>query len=395
MDPESALSGASPETSPPANAHGVQQPDRLDAYQHAVADAGAVAFVLTSEPAVQHAFGVRLYSQRLIPQRPVACVVTADGRRAIVCCEVEADQMRAEHPDSDIIPFREFGDDPWVHVARAVASSGRVIVEGSMPAPWVSALEDQLGAGTIVANDAAIGRPREHKTTAELDVFAASCAAAERALAAGALMVAPGVTERAVAHRIITSFVSELPGRVSEITAMAIAPEHNRSMHHVPSLMEFGTPGLVRLGVIGRVDGYWLIITRMMLLGVDSAGEEAYARYLSVYESGIGALQPGARCADVYEHCRQAAADHGFALTTLKVAHGTGLDFREAPIVSPHSADRLEPGNVLAYDYGLEAADGTVLHVEDRVAIGPSGPRRISAAWDLADLRSAAEGVLA
>ena len=71
---------------------------RSEAYAAVLERAGADAFVLTSEPAVQHACGVRLYTHRLIPQRPIVCVVCPPGPPVAVVCVLEEDQLAAEHP---------------------------------------------------------------------------------------------------------------------------------------------------------------------------------------------------------------------------------------------------------------------------------------------------------
>src|SRR3990172_7548620 len=158
-------------------------------------------------------------------------------------------------------------------------------------------------------------------------------------------------------------------------------------MHHASGDDLLPESGPVRLGVLARVDGYWVLITRMLALGEDVGFEEAYARYLGVYEAGMSELAPGAEPAELYERCRARAAAAGFELTTLKIGHGTGLDFRERPWLSPYDHLPLAPGMVLAYDYGLESEAGHVLHVEDRVLVTEEGPRRLSDRWDLADLR--------
>jgi Xaa-Pro aminopeptidase len=165
-------------------------------------------------------------------------------------------------------------------------------------------------------------------------------------------------------------------------------------MHHLSGDDVLPGRGPVRLGIVGRVHGYWVLITRMLVLGDDPAFEEAYARYLAVYEDGLAALVPGARSRELFERCRERAAADGFELTTLKIGHGTGLDFRERPWLAPFEDMPLSPGMVLAYDYGLDAEDGTVLHLEDRVLVTDGAPRRLSGGWDLADLREGFRGIL-
>ncbi len=361
---------------------------RVEAYEGVLEQAGADAFVLTSEPAVQHACGVRLYTHRLIPQRPIVCVVAPPGPPVAVVCVLEEDQLAAEHPGLAVRPFREFGDDPWEKVAGVLAErgAGRVVVEDAMPAAWLAALHERLpGANLVVSYDLPL-EPRLVKDEAEQALLAEASRVAERALAAGAEACVAGRSEREVADRIAARFQELVPG-AGEVRGTCIAPQNNRSMHHTSGDDLLPQSGPVRLGVVARVDGYWMLITRMLVLGEDPDFEEAYARYLRVYEETMAELVAGADPADVYERCRERAAAAGFELTTLKIGHGTGLDFRERPWIAPFDDLALAPGMVLAYDYGLESEAEYVLHVEDRVLVTEEGPKRLSDGWRLADLR--------
>ena len=211
---------------------------RLDRYAAALQRHGASAIVLTSEPGVQHACGVRLFTQRLIPQRPVACVVTAAGDVHVVCCVLEVDQLAEEHPELPLHGFAEFGEDPWAIVAGLVGP-GRVHVEETMPAPWERGLASQLGEGAVLASDAISCELRAAKDAAEHALFAEACAVGERAIAAGAAAVHPGATEYDVAEVIESGLRDGLGSRLSEFSAMVIAPQHNRSMHHLASDTRF------------------------------------------------------------------------------------------------------------------------------------------------------------
>jgi Xaa-Pro aminopeptidase len=132
----------------------------------------------------------------------------------------------------------------------------------------------------------------------------------------------------------------------------------------------------------------------MLILGDDGGLLEAYRRYVEVYEASMAELRPGASCAELYERCRVRAAAAGFELTTLKTGHGTGLDFRERPWISPAEDAVLEPGMILAFDYGLDTDEGHVLHIEDRVAVTDGDPERLSGGWDLRDPRAGFAGLL-
>jgi Xaa-Pro aminopeptidase len=370
--------------------------DRVARYHELLAEEGAGGLVLTSEPAVQHASGVHLYTQRLIPQRPVALVLTPGRAPRMVCCVLELDQVAAERPELEIDAFPEFGVDPWESVARILSArpDGDVLVEDTMPVAWCEQLRGHLGDRRVRVSADVSTRARAIKDGAEHQRFREASDAADRALAAGAAAVAPGVSEHEVAERIVATFQRLLPGRTSEVSAMSIAQRNNRAMHHLPTADTFTDSGPVRLGIVGRVDGYWIIITRMLILGDDAGLLDAYRRYVEVYEASMAELRPGASCAELYERCRVRAAAAGFELTTLKTGHGTGLDFRERPWISPAEDAVLEPGMILAFDYGLDTEDGHVLHIEDRVAVTDGAPERLSGGWDLRDPRTGFAGLL-
>lgn len=370
--------------------------DRVARYHELLLREGAGGLVLTSEPALLHASGVHLYTQRLIPQRPVALVFTPGRAPRMVCCVLELDQVTAEHPDLEIEAFPEFGVDPWRVVARLLGAhgDGHVVVEDTMPVAWCEALREHLGDRRVRVSEGLPMRARMIKDAAEHQRFAEASEAADRALAAGAAAVAPGMTEHEVAEHIVGTFQRLLRERTSEVSAMSIAQRNNRAMHHLPTSDTFSDAGPVRLGIVGRVDGYWIIITRMLILGDDARLLDAYRRYVEVYEASMAELRAGASCAELYERCRDRAASAGFELTTLKTGHGTGLDFRERPWISPAEDGALEPGMILAFDYGLHVEDGSVLHIEDRVAVTDGDPRRLSGGWDLRDPRQGFAGLL-
>src|SRR5688500_17498469 len=105
---------------------------RLLRYAEVLDRAGADAFALTSEAAVMHASGVRLYTQRLIPQRPVVCVLAPPASPAMVVCALEEEQLISEHGELEMRTYQEFGDDPWAAAVDVLPPRARVVVEDTM-----------------------------------------------------------------------------------------------------------------------------------------------------------------------------------------------------------------------------------------------------------------------
>jgi Xaa-Pro aminopeptidase len=367
---------------------------RCERYATALESAGADAFVLTSEPALQHAVGVRLYSQRLIPQRPVACIVSPPARPICVCVEYEVGQLGLEAPDLELRPFGELSGDPWQLVADALQEFGarRVLVEDTFLAAWLAALQERFAGDLGVSYESSVA-PRTLKDVQEIETIREASRGAEVALAQGAALLRPGCSEADVARTIAISFFERFGDRAGEVTGICTAPQNNRAMHHRAGPAAMPENGPVRVGLVGRLDGYWVLLTRMLMLGEDERFERAYARYADCYEENLASLRPGKPCSELYAAANARLAEAGMDLTSEKIGHGTGLDFRELPWVAAGDSSTLQPGTVLAYDYGADL-DDYMLHVEDRVLVDSDGPHRLSDGWDLRNVRDGYRALL-
>jgi Xaa-Pro aminopeptidase len=114
---------------------------------------------------------------------------------------------------------------------------------------------------------------------------------------------------------------------------------------------------------------------------------DSYARFADIYHSTLEQLKPGVRACDVYAACLRHVERHGMRLISEKVGHGTGLAFREPPILQATDYRVLQPDMVLAYDYLVLDQYGTPFHIEDRVLVTEKGPVLLS---DVIDTRSLA-----
>lgn len=339
--------------------------------------------VLVTEPAVLHASGVALFTQRLIPQRPVALIVPRAGDPIVLACVLEEAQLRADHPELPVATYPEFGVDPWKVAASVLPlGSDRVLVEDEFPLAWADGLRAALPDTRVERSYPLTTEPRRIKTAAEIEFLRELSRAADAALVAGARATRPGVSEAAIAGVIAAAFTAPYGARATDVSASCITPVNSRNMHHHPGDDPIPERGLVRLLVVGRVDGYWIIIARMLVVGDDPVARAWYARYAALYDDVLRRLEAGRRGTDIYSDAVARVAAEGLRLETLKVGHGTGLDFRELPWLAPGRSDILEPGQVLAYDYGLETPEGLVLHIEDRVLVTEDGPVVLSDVWD-------------
>ena len=209
----------------------------------------------------------------------------------MVCCVLETPQLRAEHPALASPEFAEFGQDPWRIFAGLLGDSGTVHVESTMGVEWADALRGHLGSESIVISDTIPFLARARKDEFEQALLREASTTAERAIAAGASVVQAGVDEQTVADAIRTQFESDLAGRATEVSPIVIGSQNHRAMHHVPSTDTLPAHGPVRLGILGRVDGYWVLLIRMMVVGHADQFERDYEIYLRIYEDTLAGLR--------------------------------------------------------------------------------------------------------
>jgi Xaa-Pro aminopeptidase len=350
---------------------------------------GAAAAVLASAPGVQHATGVRMYSQAIIPERPVVAVIGTD-RTALAVWEWDAPQVEMEQPDLELATFPEFGASPWSTVAalvESVAAPGRrVVVEEACPAPAVRALE---ASGLDVVIDIGFEgfmAARSVKDDAEIELATRAANAADASIADLAARPLGGSTERAVANEIAAGFREQMSGDI-EAAGIVVGSAHLRATHHLASddpLM----PGAVRLGLMARVDGMWSLLTRMGWAGDGASAADFaadYAAYIDAHTAGWQAMRPGVAAGEIYALVRDRLTRYGLRLRSPKVGHGTGLSFREAPVLRPDDTTPLPADSIYAFDFAVyqdSTRSGAFIHVEDRILLTANGPVRLSDVTD-------------
>jgi Xaa-Pro aminopeptidase len=363
---------------------------RRPRYEALLAARGLEAVLLTTPESVQHATGVRFYAQELIPERPVAAVVVR-GRTELVCWEWEHHQVAAQAPGLPLVGFPEFGVDHWRVVAETV-----VRMAGSRPHVLVEALCPWAAVEALRAGNAAVERDegfagifalRNPKDADEVVLLSSAARAADEAIRNEAALVTPERTERDVAQAIFARFASAVPA-LAQGSGMCSGIGHNLSNHHLASGDPVGR-GVTRLGLQARVDGHWMVLTRMGLpasSSPDPAFDDDYARYIDAWQSGLERLRPGVAAGEAYAAVRDRLAALGLAIRSQKVGHATGLTFREPPVLRADDHTPLEPGTVLAFDFAIRpesTRSGRFIHVEDRVLVTEGAPRRLSDATDV------------
>ncbi len=361
---------------------------RTQKYRERLESLGVDAAVLSSDASIRHLTGVHLYTQNLIPERPIVAVL-GDAGTSLVCCTYETSQVERQAPHLIVRPFAELVDDPWRIVAdelrRMFARPPRVLIETTCPHACAIQLAAS-GCSVIIDSDQQLAALRTIKEPAEIALMRELSQAADHAVNSACEIRLPQASEAAVAEHIASTF-RRLMQRYDGVQGLCVNRRNNGLNHHAYSLEGLGE-GPIRLGVKGRSEGFWILLTRMALGHRDAAFMADYAAYLSAYMAGIAEIAAGAPANAPYKAVGSRLAQAGLVMRSKKVGHGTGLGFREPPVLEPRNDSPLESGTVLAYDFSIEPAStrsGLLLHIEDRLLVTDSGAERLSSISDLAE----------
>jgi Xaa-Pro aminopeptidase len=126
-------------------------------------------------------------------------------------------------------------------------------------------------------------------------------------------------------------------------------------------------------GIILR--GYCSDMTRTVYLGKPSPAErKAYEAVLEAQENAVGAVAPGASCAEVDEAARSILRREGLGEAfSHSTGHGVGLEIHEPPRVGAGQSTRLVPGMVVTIEPGVYLAGQFGIRIEDMVAVTQGG----------------------
>jgi len=223
-----------------------------------------------------------------------------------------------------------------------------------------------------------VERLREIKDPAEVETIRRSLALAEEILEAVSREIRPGVTEKALAARII-----EMAYRVAEGTSFPpiVASGANAAKPHAePAEKELraGEPLIIDMGVKWR--GYCSDITRTFCVGeADARFKEVYSLVLKAKEaaekllaSGVPARVPDQAAREVF---KEAGVEKHY---WHSLGHGVGLAIHEPPSLSFRSRKKLRAGQVVTVEPGLYFPGWGGVRLEDMVVLKEDGFERLN-----------------
>ncbi|NNE74333.1 MAG: aminopeptidase P family protein [Acidimicrobiales bacterium] len=228
----------------------------------------------------------------------------------------------------------------------------------------------------VVATSGLVEALREVKDANELAAIERAVACADHALAETMGLLAPGRTEREVAHALDAAMRAHGATGPGYETIVAAGP--NAALPHArPTDRALAEGDLVVIDVGALVDGYRSDMTRTFVIGSATPTQERMLDVVTEAQAaGVARVAPGVPTAEVDAACRSVIADAGWGdAFSHGTGHGVGLAIHEAPAVGERAAATLQPGHVITVEPGVYLPEHGGVRVEDLVLVTDDGHR--------------------
>jgi Xaa-Pro aminopeptidase len=306
-----------------------------------------------------------------------ALLVFADGEDAVLATDGRYRTQAAQQaPDLEVAIERACGR--YLAGRAASANVHRVGFESNIvTVDGYDALAGAAGNTTeLVRASQAVEALREIKDAGEVALLRLACEAADAALAdlieSGGLR--PGRTEREVGRQLEALMLDHGADGVSFETIVA-SGSNSAIPHHRPTEAVLAAGDFVKIDFGALVGGYHSDMTRTFVLGKAADWQlEIYELVSAAQRAGRGALEAGARLADVDAAARGVIVDAGHGEHFGHgLGHGVGLQIHEAPGINATAAGTLRAGSVVTVEPGVYLPDRGGVRLEDTLVVADTG----------------------
>jgi Xaa-Pro dipeptidase len=296
---------------------------------------------------------------------------------------VVAYHLHGEAPERCVVVDEtDDGEEKFGGAVRSLGPLARIGIGARTWGETVLGLQQAAPDTQLVNATPVVNELRRVKSELELDLMTRACRIAERAMAATAPKVLPGVSALELAEEIehqLRAHGSRAPSFPTRVFSSGLEDSRDSWLESGRESIRGGEPVQFDFGAVHR--GYCSDFGRTVVCG------EPPAEYLWVYdvmlaaqEAGRAAAVPGALASDVNAACRRPIEDAGLGeFFTHRMGHGIGLDVHEEPFLSVESHTALEVGMTFTDEPSIMWPRHFGVRIEDIVACAEGGGRRLTA----------------
>ncbi len=237
------------------------------------------------------------------------------------------------------------------------------------------AIRTALPDAELVPLSGRIEALRAIKSKDEIEAIENAVRVAEGVLSQAVSELRPGITEKALAWRILEGLYRESEG--PSFPPIVASGPNSALPHAVPTERQIqeGEPIVIDMGA--RVRGYCSDMTRTVFLGKPADRvKEIYRIVRAAQETAQQAVAPGKSGREIDAVARGIIARAGYGQYFVHgLGHGVGLQVHEAPVLSPRSRRHLRAGMIATVEPGIYVPDLGGVRLENMVLVQESGNR--------------------
>ena len=348
-------------------------PAKLRAAMHV---GGHDALVALSVDNVTYTAGFTVPSHVSNRFRRTVTVIAGDSFGCQIVVSVEENLARMRSRFADVRAYDQFTEDAADVLADALieagAGEGRIAIElDYMPAHDYLRLAERLPRARFEHARDLYFRARMIKTADELAVLRRVGELTEEVMGTILGELRPGLGERDAARRI-TDLIMD--GGCQGVKVQVGSGERSGIVNCTPSERAMEAGDVVRVEILGDMDGYRSNVTRTAVLGPPTDEQKRiWSILIRARDACKAILGPGTPVAELYRTYVDACRSEGIEPTLRFLGHGIGQTIHEEPyitesrdiVLEPHITHTMEPLYMLPGRMGF--------HVEDMYVITDDG----------------------
>jgi len=318
-------------------------------------------------------------------ERPVVGFFPAEGRPVLVLPELESE--KASNLDFEIKTYFYNEDQAtWISVFRTALKdsgleSGKIgVIPRHIRLLELSYIEGAFPDLEILSAQEILSNMRIIKSSDELALIIEAVRIAECALTSIVSGIKPGITEKALAAKLVNRLLHE--GSDSELPFFPIVSfgENSANPHATPTDRILKKGELVLIDFGARHQGYVSDITRTFVMGDANPELEQVAHFVfEANAAGRAAVKPGIPTSQVDQAARDVIKKSGYGEYFFhRTGHGFGREGHEEPYISQYDQTILEPGMTFTIEPGIYLSGRGGVRIEDNVVVTDDGCRSIT-----------------
>lgn len=351
----------------------------LDKQRQAICEKGWDALIATSPENVSYSLGFVIPSLRFLRRRLTAVVVTPSARSVLVVVNMEYESSkRLSKAITEVRPYIEFEQemvDVLVPTLKELGlSQGRIGVESDhLPTKDFEVLKQGLPEAEFINAEKLFLELRMLKTASEIKKLSKVSKASAIAHTHVEAEARAGMEEVELAGIIADALYEQ--GVFDMDTPTIVSGQRSTLANDGPSRKRLQPGELVRIDILGYVDGYCSDVARTYVVGEPSAEQcRVFSTLVNALQAMYAEIGPGVKTSHLYQIYTKTFEAGGLEPTAF-VGHGLGLSVHEDPWISKHShlGGVLQPNMVLCIEPYTNLGANQGYQLEDTVLITEDG----------------------